>query len=149
MAEKVCEGRGRQLNDEATVHFENATKAFLSLRETAAAAANCLLRQEVLPLLDEYQERKRSAALLDFDDLLRSALKMLKEHDPVRNALRDRYRHVLVDEYQDTDLVQTEIVTLLTFDEDQIAPIPGRFSWSAIPSRRFIGFEVQTSTPIF
>ncbi|WCM90609.1 UvrD-helicase domain-containing protein [Acidovorax sp. NCPPB 3576] len=84
----------------------------------AGAAAHVL--RELLPILRpaiaRMQEYKRSAALMDFDDLLRSARSLLRLHDDVRVALAQKYRHVLVDEFQDTDPVQTEIFWRLCGD---------------------------------
>ncbi len=61
------------------------------------------------PVLDRFREAKRAAALLDFDDLIFAARDLLREHEEVRQALARRYAHVLVDEFQDTDPLQTEI----------------------------------------
>lgn len=61
------------------------------------------------PAVERMQEYKRSAALMDFDDLLRSARDMLRNHSGVRDALAQKYQHVLVDEFQDTDPIQSEI----------------------------------------
>ncbi|MCY4480049.1 MAG: UvrD-helicase domain-containing protein, partial [Rhodospirillales bacterium] len=63
----------------------------------------------VAPVMDLFREHKRAAALLDFDDLIFSARDLLRDHDDVRRALSARFRHVLVDEFQDTDPLQTEI----------------------------------------
>ena len=56
-----------------------------------------------------FREHKRAAALLDFDDLIFAARDLLRDHDDVRRALAARFSHVLVDEFQDTDPLQTEI----------------------------------------
>ena len=56
-----------------------------------------------------FREHKRAAALLDFDDLIFAARDLLRDHDEVRRALAARFSHVLVDEFQDTDPLQTEI----------------------------------------
>jgi exodeoxyribonuclease-5 len=61
------------------------------------------------PAIERISDYKRSAALMDFDDLLRAARNLLRNHLDVRAALADRFRHVLVDEFQDTDPIQTEI----------------------------------------
>jgi ATP-dependent exoDNAse (exonuclease V) beta subunit len=61
-------------------------------------------------VLAGYAQFKRSAALLDFDDLLDRAWSLVRSHDAVRNALGARYRHIFVDEFQDTDPVQAEIL---------------------------------------
>ena len=63
----------------------------------------------VEPVLTRFREHKRAAALLDFDDLIFAARDLLRDHDEVRRALAKRFRHALVDEFQDTDPLQTEI----------------------------------------
>ncbi|HEY8506341.1 MAG TPA: UvrD-helicase domain-containing protein, partial [Gemmataceae bacterium] len=60
-----------------------------------------------------YQERKRRAGVVDFQDLLVLARDLLRDRAEVRDALRDRYRFILVDELQDTDPVQMELIDLL------------------------------------
>ena len=64
---------------------------------------------EVQPVLHRFRDHKRSSALLDFDDLIFAARDLLRDHDDVRRALAARFAHVLVDEFQDTDPLQTEI----------------------------------------
>ncbi len=60
-----------------------------------------------------YLERKRQAHLMDYDDLLLNWLLLLRQHPEVRQALATRFRHILVDEYQDTNKLQAEIVDLM------------------------------------
>ena len=61
----------------------------------------------MISALDDFQASfrnfKRQSALLDFDDLLYFARDLLRTNPEVRAALANRYRHVLVDEFQDTD----------------------------------------------
>ena len=61
----------------------------------------------------EYAARKRALNVMDFDDLLTNLLRLLQEHADIRRELQERFRHVLVDEYQDTNTPQDEIVRLL------------------------------------
>ena len=61
----------------------------------------------------EYQTRLRTAGAMDFDDLLGNAVLLLREHPDVLDQYRQRFEHVLVDEYQDTNVVQNELVMLL------------------------------------
>ncbi|WP_409192023.1 UvrD-helicase domain-containing protein [Bradyrhizobium sp. RDM4] len=75
------------------------------------------LCQEVRSLLEEWRDYKRGAALLDFDDLLYNARDLLRDHGAVRRALSQRFRHVMVDEFQDTDPLQTEILWLICGDD--------------------------------
>jgi len=60
-----------------------------------------------------YDEHLRRTRALDFDDLLLFAVRLFREHDDVRRAYGERYRYLLVDEYQDTNGPQYEIVRLL------------------------------------
>ncbi len=59
-----------------------------------------------------YLERKRAANVMDYDDLLLNWLLLLRRHDDVRRQLAARFRHALVDEYQDTNRLQADIVDL-------------------------------------
>ncbi|MCK6484957.1 MAG: UvrD-helicase domain-containing protein [Phycisphaerae bacterium] len=68
----------------------------------------------ILQLVETFARRyagaKRSMGALDFSDLERAMLRLLRESPAVAAALRDRYEHVLVDEYQDINPVQAEIL---------------------------------------
>ena len=57
-----------------------------------------------------YLERKRQSDLMDFDDLLLNWLLLLTRFPRARSELRDRFDHILVDEYQDTNRLQADIV---------------------------------------
>ena len=57
-----------------------------------------------------YQERLRSSSAVDFDDLLVHLVTSLRQHRHVRADLDARFRYILVDEYQDTNLAQYAIV---------------------------------------
>ncbi|MGA1149380.1 MAG: ATP-dependent helicase, partial [Ilumatobacteraceae bacterium] len=61
----------------------------------------------------EYQYRLKRAGAMDFDDLLVNVVTLFREHPGVLASYQDRFRHVLVDEYQDTNIAQNEIVLLL------------------------------------
>ena len=61
----------------------------------------------------EYQARLRANGALDFDDLLMMAVQLLKTDTEVLNYYQQRFRYVMVDEYQDTNTAQFEFVRLL------------------------------------
>lgn len=67
-----------------------------------------------------YLERKRQAHLMDYDDLLLNWLLLLRQHPEVRQALATRFRHILVDEYQDTNKLQAEIVDFMLGPEKNL-----------------------------
>ena len=88
---------------------------FAASTEGAADAAHVgqhFLRV-ALAVDDEYRKRKRRAGVLDFQDLLVLARDLLRDNKEVRDALRERFRFLLLDELQDTDPVQMELVELL------------------------------------
>ncbi len=64
-------------------------------------------------VFDEYRKRKREADVLDFDDLLVMAYRLLNEHPDVRDYYSRKFRYVLVDEYQDTSRLQARFVEVL------------------------------------
>jgi DNA helicase-2/ATP-dependent DNA helicase PcrA len=65
-------------------------------------------------LLEEYERIKHECGLLDYDDLLFLLERLLTEHPQVREAVTSSISHIMVDEYQDTNLVQARLVSLLT-----------------------------------
>lgn len=84
-----------------------------------------------LAAVSEFEAHRKRLAKLDFQDLLVLAARLLRENPGVRTQLGERYRRVLVDEFQDTDPLQAEIMLLLssppTEDDDwrTATPRPG------------------------
>lgn len=72
-----------------------------------------LFETEILEIARRYQQRKFKDNLVDYDDLLFLWLRVLREHPQVLDAYRQRFLHVLCDEYQDTNAIQGEILDLL------------------------------------
>jgi DNA helicase-2/ATP-dependent DNA helicase PcrA len=60
-----------------------------------------------------YEQKKKDLSVMDFDDLLVNCRRLLREHPDILHALSRRFEHVLVDEYQDTNILQADIVDLL------------------------------------
>lgn len=107
---------GDELNTRAQAHYAHCCQAWTTLHQAAAAKALAGMVRTVKTVLDRYTAYKRSAALLDFSDLIVATAKLLRDHDPVRQALARRFAFVLVDEFQDTDPLQTEIFWRLCGD---------------------------------
>jgi len=69
--------------------------------------------EDIIAITALYERRKKALNSMDFDDLLLNLRKLLLEFPEVRRYYAQRFSHVLVDEYQDTNLLQAEIVDLL------------------------------------
>ncbi|WP_339913386.1 UvrD-helicase domain-containing protein [uncultured Brevundimonas sp.] len=105
----LSKAEGDRLNLEAGGHYDACCKAWSEMTEVVASRVLADLIRQVQPVLRRFREYKRSTALLDFDDLIFAARDLLRDHDDVRRALALRFSRVLVDEFQDTDPMQTEI----------------------------------------
>ncbi len=81
--------------------------------EQAAAAAESEREQLAAAAYRRYQENLKRQAMVDFDDLLLLTEELLSKFPPVRRAEAQRFDHVLIDEYQDTNRSQYQIVRAL------------------------------------
>ena len=70
-------------------------------------------RQRIAQVYEEYQKRLKSNNALDFDDLLFKTVELFKTDAEVLNYYQDRFKYIMVDEYQDTNTVQFQFVSLL------------------------------------
>lgn len=107
--EGLAKADGERLNLAAEAAYSACCVAWQTLTQNVASRVLAELIGEVRPVLDHFRKYKRSAALLDFDDLIFAARDLLRDHDDVRRALAGRFSKVLVDEFQDTDPLQAEI----------------------------------------
>jgi superfamily I DNA/RNA helicase len=70
--------------------------------------------KRVAEVYREYQRRLLEASALDFDDLLVQTVHLFRDHADAKERWSNRFRHVLVDEFQDTNVAQWELVRMLT-----------------------------------
>ena len=71
------------------------------------------LEEEIAKLQPKYEDRKRSANSLDFDDLLVKPLRMMERTPSVAEHYQNKFQFILVDEYQDTNRIQAEFIDIL------------------------------------
>jgi DNA helicase-2/ATP-dependent DNA helicase PcrA len=69
--------------------------------------------ERMAQLYARYEEKMRRANALDFGDLLLVTVRLFEQHEEILQRWRDRFRHILVDEYQDTNRVQYRLTNLL------------------------------------
>lgn len=111
VCQKLNESFGRikdLLNDEAAaISFDTET-------EEALLPAKTALLKGVVIFWRRYEERKRRDGLLDFEDLQLIARRLLRDVEELRREYRRKFRHVLVDEFQDINGLQKELIDLLS-----------------------------------
>jgi CRISPR-associated exonuclease Cas4 len=90
--------------------MERLDEAYRAMMGGISGALMSRLSDALDTMLTSFAEHKRSAALMDFDDLLESACRLLTRHSAVRAALAERFPRLLVDEFQDTDQLQCDIL---------------------------------------
>ena len=89
------------------------SEGFSSTEALATAAGNPIAEHAAI-VMQHYEERLLAYQSVDFDDLINLPLKLLREHEDVREKWQKLLGHVLVDEYQDTSSTQYELLRLLT-----------------------------------
>ena len=102
----------------------------------------------IKPALTKYDELRALSGKLNFSDLLLRAAALLRDNEPaIRKYFADRYTHLLVDEFQDTDPIQAEVMLLLTsdnpFERDwtRCKPIPGKLFVVGDPKQSIYRFR--------
>ncbi len=119
-------GRGRWYadgveRDSALATRKSAIESLDAFRREADADLAALLRAELGTVVDDYEALKRQRGRVDFLDLLLATRRLIVEHAAVRQSLQQRYSHIFVDEFQDTDPLQAEILLLLAADDPAVS----------------------------
>jgi DNA helicase-2/ATP-dependent DNA helicase PcrA len=107
-----------------TVHAViSAAKNDLIDFDTYAASARTIHERRIAEVYREYQRRLLSASAMDFDDLLLVTVNLLQACPDVLSRYQHRFRHVLVDEYQDTNRAQNELVLMLAREHRNVCVV--------------------------
>ena len=95
--------------------FSLANNTHRSIAEIIDAQYGYFLEhtEKIAALANDYTARKRATNAMDFDDLLALWLKLLQDHADVREQYQRRFQFILVDEYQDTNKLQSDLIDLL------------------------------------
>jgi ATP-dependent helicase/nuclease subunit A len=116
-------------------------------RLSADADLAAALQQELQGAIERYEQLKSRAGALDFLDLLLKARDLVKGNAGVRIGFQQRFTHIFVDEFQDTDPLQAEILLLLAgqdpavTDWRTVTPIPGRLFIVGDPKQSIYRFR--------
>jgi DNA helicase II / ATP-dependent DNA helicase PcrA len=100
--------------------------------------------ESILTIQQKYQERKKALNAMDFDDLLVEAVRMLEENEGPRDYYQHKFRYVMVDEYQDTNPVQSRFVDLLSGGSGNLLVVGDDFQsiygWRGADYRNILDF---------
>lgn len=126
----------------------NALKESLqSFVDEAGADLAPRLRDELWSVVIEYERLKERAGCLDFLDLLLKARELVRDSASVRTELQERFTHIFVDEFQDTDPLQAELLMLLAADNPaeqdwrNARPLPGKLFIVGDPKQSIYRFR--------
>ncbi|GAB3547552.1 DNA helicase-2/ATP-dependent DNA helicase PcrA [Actinopolyspora lacussalsi] len=92
--------------------------------ETAAERVGSDLERKVADVYAAYQRRLADSNAMDFDDLIMRTVSLLRDHPAVAEHYRRRFRHIMVDEYQDTNHAQYALVRELVGTESDASEVP-------------------------
>ena len=113
--------------------------------EEYAADAFYPNQRNIAKIFEKYEEEKQKAGALDFDDLLLKELELLQNRPEIRKKWQEKFAHVLIDEYQDTNAVQYNIVKLLVGPEKNICVVgddwQSIYSWRGADFTNILNFE--------
>ena len=102
-------------------------------------------RAAVAKVFRLYDQKLNTANALDFDDLLIKTVKLLRVSDETREKYNDRYKYILVDEYQDTNALQFSLISFLTEKQQNICVVgddaQSIYGFRQADIRNILGFE--------
>ena len=117
----------------------------LVLPEEYIARTGSLIGSFVEKIYPEYQKLLQQGNAVDFDDLLFHVAILLKENSEIRQQLDARFRYILVDEYQDTNLAQYAIARALSIDHPNLSvtgdPDQSIYGWRGANIQNILNFE--------
>jgi DNA helicase-2/ATP-dependent DNA helicase PcrA len=125
-------------------HISNA-KSRMMTAEMYIQQGGSYFEEVVGRVYEKYQQMLEKSNALDFDDLLMKTVILFKKHPQILEKYRSRYLHIMVDEFQDTNLVQYQFVKLLAGGYRNICvvgdPDQSIYSWRSADVRNILDFE--------
>ncbi len=119
-------------------------KSRLRDAEQVAAEAESFTDERAARVYRRYSDRLRANQAMDFDDLLMLTVRLLEQDEAARESWQQRFQHVLVDEYQDTNHAQYRLVRVLGEPERNVCVVgdddQGIYSWRGADVRNILDF---------
>ena len=109
------------------------------------SSANYPFQKNVAAIYKRYEEMRKDAGALDFDDLLLDGVRLLRDSKDMRDKWRTHFKHILIDEYQDTNAAQYQLVKLLINETQNICVVgddwQSIYSWRGADFTNILNFE--------
>jgi DNA helicase-2/ATP-dependent DNA helicase PcrA len=135
----------KQMPPRGVLNRISDAKSRLRMPEDLAAEATSFPDERVADLYRRYQDRLRAAGAMDFDDILMVAVQLLEGDAGIRARYQDRFEHVLVDEYQDTNHAQYRLVRVLAEPQQNVCVVgdddQGIYSWRGADVGNILDFQ--------
>jgi len=135
----------KQIKPRAVSSAISNAKNELQSPEEFAASSHYPFQQAVAKIYAAYERMRQEAGALDFDDLLIETVRLFRDQPEVRRKWRAQFKHILIDEYQDTNAAQYAIVKSLVGDERNICVVgddwQSIYSWRGADFTNILNFE--------
>lgn len=135
----------KQIKPRAVSSLISNAKNELVSPEAFASSANYPFQQAVAQIYAKYEKMRVAAGALDFDDLLIETVRLFQEQAEVREKWRSQFKHILIDEYQDTNAAQYAIVKSLVGESRNICVVgddwQSIYSWRGADFTNILNFE--------
>ena len=103
--------------------ISSAKDELISPNEYSLSAAGDYHKQKIAALYQEYQQTLKKNNAVDFDDLIMKTVELFKDCPDVLQSYQNRFRYIMVDEYQDTNSAQFELIRLLAGDRHNLCVV--------------------------
>ena len=103
--------------------ISNAKDKLINPKQFREKYKNDFSKSKIADVYALYQDRLKRNSALDFDDLISKTVELFREHEDVLDFYRNRFRYIMVDEYQDTSRAQYELVRLLAQGHQNICVV--------------------------
>lgn len=135
----------KQIKPRAVSAAISNAKNELRTPQDMEASAKYPFEQQVAKIYAHYEKLRQAAGALDFDDLLIETVRLLREKPEVRDRWRQTFKHIMIDEYQDTNAAQYAIVKSLVNDSRNICVVgddwQSIYSWRGADFTNILNFE--------
>jgi DNA helicase-2/ATP-dependent DNA helicase PcrA len=126
-------------------HAKNTMEAVDAMRDSTWRAAGSLRGEQLIKVYERYTAALRASNALDFDDLLLKTVELFENAETVRNRYAERFRYVMVDEYQDTNRPQYLLIRRLSEHYRNLCvvgdPDQSIYKWRGADLRNILDFE--------